>query len=176
MNDAENKAAPDPAFADLAAQADALEKETVPASLILGAPAPVDYNAEARDLVEFLHSLFVPLYPSLATVYSPAVRARIAATAGPLMQKYDFTLGRFGPELAFGIVVVPLIAPTMQAIKHDREQLAKDETIAKVAKAVKQGLAAGAGAVPGPAAPDNGAAVIAQGPDGPVSVQLYKKA
>lgn len=158
----------DPAFADLAGQADALEKETVPASLILGAPAPVDYNAEARDLVEFLHSLFVPLYPSLATVYTPDVRARIAATAGPLMQKYDFTLGRFGPELAFGIVVVPLIAPTMQAIKHDREQLAK----AAEAKAAQKGAVAGD--APGPAAAP-AATVIAQGPAGPVPVQLYQK-
>jgi hypothetical protein len=64
--------------------------------------------------------LILPLYPSLAPIYTPDVRARIAATWAPVAQKYNLTLGALGPELVFAATVLPLIAPTVQAIRTDR--------------------------------------------------------
>lgn len=87
-------------------------------------PAPVDYLAEAKNLIEFAHGLYVPLFPSLEKVYTPDVRARIAAAAAPVMQKYSFDLGaffgRFGPEIGLVMVVVPLVPPTITAVRADR--------------------------------------------------------
>jgi hypothetical protein len=89
---------------------------------------PVDYDAEARDVIEFAHALFTPVYPTLAQVYTTEAREKIAAAAGPLMRKYSFTLGVIGPELMFVIAVAPLIVPTVQAIKHDRQEQTKTVT------------------------------------------------
>jgi hypothetical protein len=111
--------------------------------------APIDYATEAREIIEFAHAMFTPLWPSLGTVYTDDVRARIIATAAPLMEKYKFTLGVIGPELAFVLVTAPLVYPTIAAVKHDNE---KRRTEAR-AKATPIGESAAApAAVAAPAA------------------------
>lgn len=82
--------------------------------------AAVDPLAEAVGLVEFFHALIIPLYPSLDGVYTPAVRGRLAAVSAPLMAKYGVNLGKLGPEVTFLLTVVPLIQPTIAAIRADR--------------------------------------------------------
>jgi hypothetical protein len=101
-------------------------------------PAPVDRAAEATDLVEFCSTLLFPLWPRLETVYLPAVRARLAGAAVPLMAKYDFSLSDFFkawmPEIGFAMVAVPLVTPTLQAIRADRaERKASEVSAAKPA-------------------------------------------
>lgn len=113
-------AAADTATAEHAAQPSA----TAPAA----APQPVkDPKAEAADLLQFAGGLLFPLYPSLAKVYTPEVIDRLASSAAPLLTKYGVNLeavfGRFGPEIGFAIVAVPLIAPTVAAIRADRAEL-----------------------------------------------------
>lgn len=87
--------------------------------------AVVDYNAEAHGMIEFAAELFFPLSPSLEKVYTPEKRARLSGALGPLMQKYNLTMGgifdRWAVEVQFLIVTVPLIAPTVQAIRADRQ-------------------------------------------------------
>jgi len=88
------------------------------------AAPPIDYAREASDLIEFCHTLYVPLFPSLGDVYTPEVRQRIAAAAVPVMQKYGFSLGDFfgkwAPEIGLAVTVAPLIPPTLAAIRRDR--------------------------------------------------------
>lgn len=115
-------AAADTATAENAAQSGA----AAPAAS--AAPQPVkDPKAEAADLLQFAGGLLFPLYPSLAKVYTPEVIDRLATASAPLLTKYGVNLeavfGRFGPEIGFAIVAVPLIAPTVAAIRADRKQL-----------------------------------------------------
>src|SRR4051794_32775744 len=67
------------------------------------AAAPVDHAGDAELLVTFVYDGVQPLYPALATVYTPDVRARLADSIGRLMQKYNFTLAtifaRWEPEM-----------------------------------------------------------------------------
>jgi hypothetical protein len=95
--------------------------DTSAASIAQAPAVSIDYAGEARDLIEFAGTLFIPIYPTLGTIYTPEARSRIAAAAAPLMQKYGMTLTVLGPELAFLITIVPFIVPTMKAIKHDRK-------------------------------------------------------
>lgn len=89
--------------------------------------APKDHKAEAADLLKFASGLLFPLYPSLAKVYTPEIIDRLSCAAGPLLEKYGVNLesmfGRWGPEIGFAIVAVPLIAPTVEAIRADRAAL-----------------------------------------------------
>lgn len=95
-------------------------------------PAPVDHTQEARDLVEFAYTSLEPLYPSLAKVYTEEARQRIAVAGGRLLRKYNVDMaaifGQWGDEIAFAMVALPLVVPTVQAIRADR---AKAEAIAK---------------------------------------------
>lgn len=92
-------------------------------------PAPVDHTAEARELIDFAHAALVPLYPSLDKVYTDDVRQRIAVAGGRLLKKYNVDMaalfGEWGEEIGFALVALPLIVPTVQAIRADREAAAK---------------------------------------------------
>lgn len=112
-----------------AAQADAYPSKTPadPGAAHAAAPAAarvIDYDAEARDLIAFAAALFFPLRPKLAEVYTPEVQERIAEAGAPLLRKYKIDLSMLGPELTFAIVVIPLIAPTIAALKvtHEKTQ------------------------------------------------------
>jgi len=105
-------------LADAAADAPAVPGAA--AAPAAAAPVAVDPHAEAVDLIEFANALLLPLYPSLAGVYTADVRARLAAVSAPLMAKYGMSLGRMGPEIGFLLAVVPLIQPTIAAIRADR--------------------------------------------------------
>lgn len=92
------------------------------------APEPLDPVQEARDLLDFAYDSLTPIYPSLEKVYTPAVRDRIARSGGKLLAKYGVSLadifGAWGEEIAFAMVVLPLVVPTVQAIRADREAAA----------------------------------------------------
>jgi hypothetical protein len=103
---------------DLADQAAQLDQ--APAPDHPGPPAPAgdgaDWMSEARDCVELLRSFLVTLYPATAAVWTDQACARLTAVTAPVLQKYDLTLGRFGPEIAFAVVALPLISRTREAI------------------------------------------------------------
>lgn len=84
---------------------------------------PMSPEDEARDLIQFGLSLFAPLYPSLERIYTPDKQARLAAVTGPLMAKYNLSLGaifeKWGPEINFAIVALPLAAETAKAVKAE---------------------------------------------------------
>lgn len=86
-------------------------------------PPVIDNTAEAAELIEFAYDGLTPLYPSLVNVYTLEVRAKLAARTGALMNKYGWTTGglleKWGAEVGFIVVVIPLIGKTSEAIKAD---------------------------------------------------------
>lgn len=110
------------AAADVAATAGAAQ----PGADQPAAQQPVaDPAKEAADLIQFARSLLLPLYPRLESVYTPDVCARLGAAAGPLLAKYGLTLGgifdRWAPEIGFCIVALPLVRPTIEAMRPEPE-------------------------------------------------------
>jgi hypothetical protein len=93
-----------------------------------GAAAPrVDYNAEARDVVQFWRVLICSVGPSLEAIYDDATCDRLATALAPVMAKYELSLNKFGPELVLAAVAVPLAVRTYQAVKVEakrRQELA----------------------------------------------------
>ncbi|WP_375591972.1 hypothetical protein [Chitiniphilus eburneus] len=85
---------------------------------------PLSAVEEAREVVIFVRELAAPVYPSLRQVYSDETVERIATAAAPLMQKYGVTLGgmfeRWGPEIHFAMVMLPVGMQTAAAIRADR--------------------------------------------------------
>lgn len=88
------------------------------------APPPADPVEDAREIIEFACVSIFPLYPSLENVYTPSVRDRIAHALSRVLVKYGVTLadifGAWSEEIALAMVTLPLVIPTIQAIKADR--------------------------------------------------------
>lgn len=101
---------------------------------------PMGPQEEARDLIKFGVGLFEPLYPRLAQVYTPEVQEKLADVTGPLMAKYNLSLGvifeKWGAEINFAIVAVPLAGETVKAIRLDNaDRAAKKKAEEEAAKA-----------------------------------------
>ena len=83
----------------------------------------IDNTLEAAELIEFAYDGLTPLYPSLINIYTLEVRAKLAARTGALMNKYGWTTGglleKWGAEVGFIVVIIPLIGKTSEAIKAD---------------------------------------------------------
>jgi len=107
-----------------------------------------DYHAEATDLVEFAYDSLTPLYPSLVGVYTPDVREKLSARSAKLMEKYGLTVGDFmgkwGDEIMFLMLVVPLASKTVVAIKTDNaraEQQVEEKPAATVMQPIVEATA-----------------------------------
>jgi len=95
----------------------------------------VDPAIEAVELAAILQaisSLFVPVFPSLATIYTPDVCNALATATIPVMQKHGWSvpgiMADWAEEIALATVALPLGFATWQAVKAD---------VAKAEKAVK---------------------------------------
>ena len=114
-------------LAALVTEAAAIDQAAAPAAApgapgAAAAPLPPDYQAEALDLVEFAVEALVPLYPSLAAVYTKEKQTKLATAAGNLMAKYQVNLVdllKWLPELQFAIVALPLATASYAAIRAD---------------------------------------------------------
>lgn len=111
-----------------------------PAPAVVAAAAGPEQAAvqEARAIITFALTLFVPMYPSLAGIYTDEAQSRLAAVSVPLMQKYDISMegifAKWGPEIQFTAVAGPLLIATAQAVKADnaaRAAAAKEAQNAK---------------------------------------------
>jgi hypothetical protein len=115
--DAQAKASADP-LAGVSAPA------TPPAAI---APAPVDWTAEAREVVELATEGFFPLYPRLVEVWTAPKLERFTLRLGAVMQKHDLTLGKllgkWGPEIMLAAVTVPAVVPTYRVIRDTHREL-----------------------------------------------------
>ena len=118
-------------------------------------PAPVDWTAEAREVVELATEGFFPLYPRLAEVWTPAKLDRFTLRLGAVMQKYDLTfgklLGKWGPEIMLAVVVVPKVPATYRVIRDTHRELREKAKLEKtLAPARPAAPAAPASAQTGP--------------------------
>lgn len=110
-----------------AIQGQVLDAEPVETGATEGVSGGVSLDAatEAREVIRFATTLFFPLYPSLARVYTEERQEQLAQVSAPLMQKYGLSLGmlfeRWGAEINFAIVALPLAKETASAIKHDNQ-------------------------------------------------------
>jgi hypothetical protein len=89
-------------------------------------PAAIDYTAEAVELTEFLATMFLPLYPRLAGVWTAERRAVVAPRLGAVLAKHGLSLermlGTWGAEIMLCAAVAPLVLPTIQAVKQDNAE------------------------------------------------------
>lgn len=110
------------------ASSNPLLTETAPAAAFDNLEPKINHEAEASELFEYAYDALTPLYPSLTQVYTPEIRAKLSARTGALMLKYNLTTGgmleKWGAELGFIIVVIPLIGKTSEAIKADNAKRA----------------------------------------------------
>jgi hypothetical protein len=90
-------------------------------------PAPIDWKAEAREVVDLATEGFFPLYPRLEEVWTPAKLERFTLRLSAVMQKYDLTLGKllgkWGPEIMLAAVTVPAVVPTYRVIRDTNREL-----------------------------------------------------
>lgn len=106
-------------------EANAIDAEFIPAGDATSSPdePAISFTSEARGLIDFAVSLFTPLFPSLAAIYTEPAKASLAGATAPLMEKYNFSMGklfeRWGAEINFAIVAMPLGLQTYQAVKLD---------------------------------------------------------
>jgi hypothetical protein len=130
----------DPARAESLA---AIQGQVIDAEPVEGAQAggcsggvPMDASTEARELIRFATALFFPLYPSLARIYTEPRQEQLAVVSAPLMAKYGLSLGaifeRWGAEINFALVALPLAGETVKAIKADNQ--ARKEAAEREAK------------------------------------------
>lgn len=107
-------------------EAEAVDAEFIPAGeagAAEQATAAMDYRAEAKGLIDFAVTLFVPLFPSLESVYTEPARVNLANVSAPLMEKYGWSMGsifeKWGAEINFAMIAVPLAIQTNKAITAD---------------------------------------------------------
>jgi hypothetical protein len=116
-------------------QVDSLVAEV--AATPTSAPGAPDFAVEARGCVDLFCSIMFPLYPSLEAVYTPEARARVVAALAPVLAKHQFTLaalfGKWGPEINLAFVALPLVNPSIDAIKADRAARAAERAKEKAA-------------------------------------------
>jgi len=76
---------------------------------------------EARAVLEVLVGLALPFYPALGQVYTDDTKAKIAAAAGPVMAKYNWTLDKFlarwMAEINLAFVALPVLLQTVQVVR-----------------------------------------------------------
>lgn len=93
------------------------------AAPVLPPAPPIDYAADARDLVATLHQLVEPVYPSVAAVLPPEVRERVALRLARVLEKYGLTaaglFGRFEPEIMLALTIIPLVPAVVAAVRAD---------------------------------------------------------
>lgn len=124
----------------LDAQCAALDNEVAPQPVAVpevAQAAPVVSANEVQELASVLQmiaGLFVPVFPSLQTIYTPETCHALASAAVPVMLKRGWSLASvtagWGEEIALGAVAIPLGFATWQAVKAD---IAQAEKLAKLA-------------------------------------------
>jgi hypothetical protein len=86
---------------------------------------------EAKMLFTVAREALGGFYPSLNKIYTDERIERIAVAAGPLLAKYNLTSGgileKWGAEIGFAVVALPIAQETIKGVKHDR-------AVAKAAK------------------------------------------
>lgn len=78
-------------------------------------------EGEARAVLDTVLSLALPFYPALDQVYTDDAKAKIAAAAGPVMAKYNWTLDKFlarwMAEINLVFIALPVLSQTVIVVR-----------------------------------------------------------
>jgi hypothetical protein len=101
-------------------------------------PAPIDWKAEAQEVVDFATESFFDLYPRLGEVWTPAKLERTTLRLAAVMEKYQLTfgrlLGKWGPEIMLAVVVVPKVPATYRVIRDTHRELREKKKLEQPAQ------------------------------------------
>lgn len=93
-------------------------------------PEPVNSVEQVAGMLSLAVGLLVPMFPSLAKVYTEQTIQALAGVTVPLANKHGWNingmLGGYAEEIAFAAVALPLGLATYQVVLHDLQR--KDET------------------------------------------------
>lgn len=95
-------------------------------------PAPANNPEYVAGSLRLAVGMLAPMFPSLRLVYTDQAVDEVAKATAVLADKYGWDLslllGRWEPEIKFGLAVWPLAIGTYQAVKFDLEarQASKD--------------------------------------------------
>ncbi len=111
----------------LAAEAAAIDAQasaaTEPPQPEAEAAPAADVPAEVAALLQAVAALFAPVFPCLATIYTPDTCRRLGDSAAPVMAKYGLSVGglfeRWGAEITLAATAFPVALATWQGIKAD---------------------------------------------------------
>jgi hypothetical protein len=115
-----------PELAALEAQAREIEPPPVdPENPTAPAPQPVDFTKEARGIINVLSDSLGAIYPTTKNVLVDPARDELAKAWAPVMEQFDFSLGRFlgryGNIIGAAYVTAQFAIPVAEAIRHDKE-------------------------------------------------------
>jgi hypothetical protein len=127
-----------PELAQIAAEAAAIApppaidpNEPVPAAVV-----PVDYQGDAKGLIDLSAELLGMVGPRTAAALNEERRAKIAAAAAGIMEKYGLSLGailgRWGAEINFLFALAIVAPPVARAVQEDRAETKAKERAAEV--------------------------------------------
>lgn len=131
------------ALAGMAAEVDRAAGPTLPPPGPGQGPAPVPMGPnEAEELASVIKlavGFATPIFPSLKGVYTDATIQALTVTALPVMAKHGWSLGgvaaKWGPELAFAAVALPVALATYQGIQADIAARRRDKPVTDTAPA-----------------------------------------
>ncbi|HEY8085323.1 MAG TPA: hypothetical protein VIE69_06945 [Methylophilaceae bacterium] len=93
------------------------------------AAAAIDYEGEARQVIQLALDGLSPLYPFLTDIYTPEAVNKLSQSAGVLMKKYGMTAGEFfmkwSAEITFGMVAIPLLFKTANGYRDFKAEQAR---------------------------------------------------
>lgn len=107
------------------AEAATVDGQATAASAPPDAPevAAPDVPAEVAALLQTVAGLFSPLFPCLASIYTPDTCRRLGDAAAPVMDKYGWSVGglfeRWGAEITLAATAFPVAMATWQGVKAD---------------------------------------------------------
>ena len=115
----------------------------------------VNEAAEIAGLLTIITGLFVPVFPSLAKIYTVETVNSIAAAAVPVMNKHGWTtgefLGKWAAELGLAAVAIPVGLLTIKGIREDIAQAKEQEKPATAQAITAPEAQPDGGALPDPA-------------------------
>jgi len=83
----------------------------------------IDAAAEVAALLQTVAGILSPAFPCLAGIYDESTCRRLGEAAAPVMDKYGLSVGglfeRWGAEITFAAVALPVAIATAQGVKAD---------------------------------------------------------
>jgi hypothetical protein len=110
-----------------------------PAALV---SAGQDYATEANALVDMVVAMIVGYEPKCAQYWPVERKSGVVAAAVPVMEKYNFSLGKIPPEITLLIMAGPPLYQCSKLIAEGMKSQTAKQAVALQSVAVKDGATA----------------------------------